>query len=359
MVPLRIAMLGGSFIRIPPNPAEKYVPKGASGAPEIVVHNITEELVRRGHDVTLFASGESETSARLVSVRRKATLMSIGAGPHLPYEFALISETYQRAARGDFDIIHSHYEKESVHFAPLVSVPTIQTIHAPITGQNVDILSYYKQSQYYASISNNQRQGLPDLKYITTAYNGLDYSHVPFKNTKEDYLIHVGRITPEKGTAEAIQAAKAANMRLLLFGTINQGVDYWEKRVQPEVDGEQIVYKGQVSREELFGYMADAKAFIFPIQWEEPFGLVMIEAMACGTPVIGFRRGAVSEVVVDGQTGFIVDTVEEMTSAIQRLREIDPADCRAHVEENFSIKKMVDSYEQAYYKILESQDKKA
>lgn len=349
---LRIAMLGGSFIRIPPEPAEQHVPMGASGAPEIVIYNITEELVRRGHMVTLFASGDSKTSARLVSVRDKATLITVGLGPHLAYEAVLISETYQRAARGDFDVIHSHYEKESAHFAPLVSTPTLQTIHAPLEGQTKDILSYYKDAQYYASISNNQRKGLPDLQYIVTAYNGLDVASLPISPTKEDYLIHIGRIAPEKGTLEAIQVAKATNHRLMFFGAIDEKHDYWSRHIKPEVDGDQIIYKGLVSRSVLFDYIARAKAFIFPLQWEEPFGLVLIEAMACGTPVIALRRGAVPEVVLDGQTGFIVDTVEEMAAALTRISEISPKTCREHVEKNFSIEKMVDSYEQAYYQIL-------
>lgn len=355
MSSLRIAMLGGSFIRIPPYPAEQYVPIGGSGAPEIIVHNITEELVRRGHDVTLFAAGESKTGARLVSVREKATLMSLGHGPHIDYEIVLIAEAYRRAARGEFDLIHSHYETFSTHFAPLVSTPTLQTIHPPISGQIKDILSYYKQTQYYASISNNQRKDLPDLQYAVTAYNGLDISAIPFSTAKEDYLMHVGRVVPEKGTAEAIQVAKATDHRLLFFGTLPHAGDYWSKRIEPEVDGDQIIYKGQVSRDILFGYMARAKAVIFPLQWEEPFGLALIEAMASGTPVIALRRGAVPEVVVHGKTGFIVDTLDEMKDALNRLPEIDPTACRRHIEENFSIAKMVDSYEQAYHSILAKQ----
>jgi glycosyltransferase involved in cell wall biosynthesis len=352
---LRIAMLGGSFIRIPPDPAEEYVPIGASGAPEIIVHNTTEELVRRGHQVTLFAAGESKTSARLVSVREKATLMSVGHGPHSAYEMALVSEAYRQAAKGEFDIIHSHYETESAHFAPLVATPTIQTLHPPISGHIKTILSYYKNTQYYASISNNQRKDLPDLQYVTTAYNGLDFSAIPFSEKKEDYLIHVGRVTPEKGTALAIQIAKAAKHRLFLFGALPHAGDYWTKNVEPEVDDKQIVYRGQVSRPVLFDYLSRAKAFIFPIQWEEPFGLVLIEAMACGTPIIALRRGAVPEVVVDGKTGFIVDSLEEMEAALAKVGTIDPQACRDHVEKNFSIEKMVDSYEQAYSDILDKQ----
>lgn len=357
MQKLRIAMLGGSFIRIPPDPAEKYVPKGASGAPETIVHNITEELVDRGHDVTLFASGDSQTSARLASVREEATIMSVGQGLHYEYEPILISETYQQAAQGKFDIIHTHYETLSAHFAPFVSTPTVQTIHAPLKNFVKDVLTHYKHTQYYISISNSQRQGLPDLQYAATAYNGLDVSAIPWQSSKEDYLVHVGRIHEDKGTLEAIQVAKATNHRLFFFGAIDPKSDYWSKHIEPEVDGQQIVYGGMISRQELFKYIAGAKAFIFPLQWEEPFGLVLIEAMACGTPVIALRRGAVPEVVVDGKTGFIVDNLENMGSVLNKVNEIDSQTCREHVENNFSISKMVDSYEQAYYNILDQQSR--
>lgn len=349
---LRIAMLGGNFIRIPPDPAEKFVPKGASGAPETVVHNITEELVRRGHDVTLFASGDSKTSAKLVSVRENGTIMNVGQGLHYEHEPILISETYRRALRGDFDIIHTHYETLSAHFAPLVSTPTVQTIHPPLKGFVKDVLSHYKRTQYYVSISNSQRKGMPDLQYAGTAYNGLNISAIPFNASKEDYLIHVGRIHEDKGTLEAIQIAKATGHRLIFFGAIDEKSDYWPKVIQPEVDGKQIIYGGMVSRQKVFESLIKAKAFIFPIKWEEPFGLVLVEAMACGTPIVAFRRGAVPEVVAHEKTGFVIDTLDEMKEALKKVSEIDPAACRQHAENNFSIAKMVDSYEAIYHKIL-------
>lgn len=358
MAKLRIAMLGGNFIRIPPDPAEKYVPKGASGAPETIVHLVTEELVQRGHHVTLFASGDSKTAAELVSVHDQGTIISVGQGLHYEYEPILISETYKRAAQGHFDIIHTHYETLSAHFAPLVSTPTVQTLHPPLQGYVKDVLNHYKHTQYYVSISNNQRQGLPDLQYIGTAYNGLDVSSIPFSTSKENYLVHVGRVHEDKGTLEAIQLAKKTGHRLFFFGAIDEKSDYWPKCIQPEVDGQQIVYKGMISRKELFNYVAKAKAFVFPLNWEEPFGLVLIEAMACGAPVIALRRGAVPEVVVDGKTGFIVNSLEEMIAALAKVSTINPSVCRKHVEDNFSIAKMVDSYEQAYYAILEHQAKK-
>ncbi len=357
MKKLKIAMLASNYIRIPPEPADKYLPKGTSGAPELIVHYITEGLVKRGHEVTLFASGDSATAAQLASVTEKATGLTIGHGPHLEYENLLIGQAYQRAEHKEFDIVHSHFDTRSSHFAPLVTTPTVSTLHSPLIGQVKDMLQYYANTQYYISISNNQRKDLPELQYVATCYNGINLDHMPKAETKEDYLVHVGRVTPEKGAFEAIQLAKMTNKKLLLFGSIDPALEYWPSKIKPLIDNEQIIYKGVVGRNELFAYIARAQAFIFPIQWEEPFGLAIIEAMACGTPVIAFRRGAVPEVVVDGKTGFIVDTVEEMAQALKKINEIDSQVCRKHVAENFSINKMVDGYEEAYYKILEHQAK--
>ena len=356
---LRIGMLGSNFIRIPPNPPEKYVPPGGSGAPELIVHYLSEELVKRGHAVTLFASGDSKTTAKLISVTPEATWKTKGIGPHEHYERVLISKAYQLAQAGNFDILHSHIEVESLHFAPLVTTPSVTTLHSPIDLPELhrDIFSYYKTTQYYVSISNNQRKALPDLHYIITAYNGIDISKMPFSAEREDYLIFAGRISEVKGVAEAIAVAKKTKQRLIIFGSADEKSDYWQKRIKPEIDDKEIVYKGIVSRPILFQALAHARAFIFPLQWEEPFGLALIEAMACGTPVIALRRGAVPEVIVDGKTGFIVDSLEEIASALTRVSSIDPAACRKHVEENFSIKQMVDRYEEAYYAILERQAK--
>ena len=346
---LKIAMLASNIIRIPPIPPSKYVP--------MVVYNITEELVRRGHDVTLFASGDSETSAKLVSVTDTATFFTIGPGPHEEYERLLISKAYQMAKKGHFDIIHSHYDTRTAFFAPLVDTPTISTLHSPLDS-NRKMLQYFKKTQYYASISDNQREGMPDLQFITTAYNGINLDKIPFAEEKEDYLVFAGRLMDIKGAAEAIEVAKKSNLRLYLFGSVDENDDYWKDKLKPHIDNEQIIYKGLISRQELFQYFSKAKAFIFPLKWDEPFGLVSIESMATGTPTISFRKGSLPEIVEDGKTGFIVDTIEEMVEAIKKLDQIKPADCRKRVEEMFTMKKVVDRYEEAYYKILEKESKR-
>jgi glycosyltransferase involved in cell wall biosynthesis len=351
---LRIGMLASNFIRIPPIPPEKYVPPGGSGAPELITHWLTEELVRRGHKITLFASGNSKTSAKLISVTPEETWRTIGIGPHEEYERLLISHAYQQAQQGNFDIIHSHHDLRSIPFANLVSTPTVSTLHSPLDQNFYDILPQYKNSQYFVSISNSQRVPRPELKYIATVYNGIDTSVIPFNENPDNFLLFSGRIVESKGVVEAITVAKQSNHELRIFGSTDESTPYWREKINPHLNQETITYKGVVDRQELFKDLSQAKAFIFPIQWDEPFGLVMIEAMACGTPVIAFRRGAVSEVVIDGKTGFIVDTIEEMIAALKKVDQIDRRTCRAHVEKNFSVEKMVDGYEQAYSTILQT-----
>jgi len=352
---LRIAMLASNIIRIPPTPPEKYVPKGWSGAPELVVHQLTEELVERGHEVTLFASGDSETNAKLVSVTKEATWHTVGIGPHEHYERMLISKAYRMAGEGCFDIIHSHFDLRSIYFAPLVETPTISTLHSPLDGLRKEIMSYFKETQYYASISNNQRKPIPDLRYAVTAYNGVEVDTIPFfgKERKENYLVFAGRIMDIKGVAEAIEVAKKADCRIMLFGSVDKNSNYWIEKIKPLIDGDQVVHTGFIPRTQLFEYFGKAKAFVFPLKWEEPFGLVSIEAMATGTPTIAFRRGSLPEIIEDGETGFLCNTIDEMVDAVKKLDQIDPRACRRRVEEHFSVKKVVDRYEEAYHAILD------
>lgn len=371
---MRIAILASNLIKIPPTP--KDVPAGFSGAVEEIVYRITEGMVKRGHKVTLFACGDSKTSAKLVSVTAKATAKDtkIGVGPHIAYEYLLITKAYQMAKEGKFDIIHSHFDKKSAYFAPLVETPTVSTLHSPLEGSS-NILSHFKNTQHYISISNAQRKAIPNLNYIATIYHGLDLSTYPFDEKGGESLVYVGRIMPEKGVDTAIKVSQQTNRKLIILGwAARQSMKYYQDKVKPFINGKDIQNHGFISRKSLKEYLKNAKALLFPIQWEEPFGLVMIEAMACGTPVVAYARGSVPEVVKDGETGFIVNSsdndkrgdfvikktgLEGLVEAVQRINMMEPEeyqkmrlDCRHCVEEKFTVEKMVEGYERVYEKIL-------
>lgn len=371
---MRIAVLASNYIRIPPG--RKDVPKGTSGATEEIVSRITEELVRRGHQVTLFASGDSETKANLISITSQATGKdkSIGLGPHEAYEYALISKAYQMANEGKFDIIHSHFDIKSSFYAPLIQIPTVSTLHSPLNNISPAI-KYFKNTQYYVSISDAQRRAIPDLNYIATIYHGLNLKDYSYDEIGSDYLVWVGRISPDKGTDLAIKVAQHLNMKLMILGWAKQKyMKYYSEKVKPSIDGKSIINHGFISRKSLKEYLKKAKALIFPVRWEEPFGLVMIEAMACGTPVVAFGHGSVPEVVADGVTGFIVNSsdedkrgnwiikklgIEGLTEAVKSLSVMSNDkyrkmrfDCRKQVEDKFTLGKMVEEYERVYEKIL-------
>jgi len=354
MKKLRIAVLASNFIRIPPRP--KDIPPQCSGAPEMMISLITEGLAKRGHDVTLFASGDSKTKGKLISVTKRATGTDPNIGftpskPHVPYEYLLISKCYQMAKKGYFDIIHSHFDFPSAFFAPLVKTPTISTLHSPLLGTRKFILSFFKNTQYYISISNTQRKPLPDLNYAATIYHGLQLKKIPFSKSSENYLVATGRIHPSKGIKEAILVTKKINSKLILMGSHGDD-DYWKKEIQPQIDNKQIIYKGFLPQKEMFEIIKKARIYILPLQWEEPFGLTLTESMAAGTPVIAFDRGSAKEVIKDGKTGFLVKNIEEMIKAIKKINKIKREDCRKWVEEKFTIERMVSDYEKVFYEIL-------
>ena len=358
MKKLRIAVLASNFIRIPPRP--KDIPPQCSGAPEMMASLIAEGLIKRGHKVSLFASGDSETKGKLISVTKRATGTDRNVGfnpskPHVPYEYLLISKCYQMAKKGYFDIIHSHFDFPTAFFAPLVKTPTVSTLHSPLFGTRKFILSHFKNTQYYISISNAQRRPLPNLQYATTIYHGINLKKIPFSSVSKNYFVFTGRIHPQKGVKEAIEATKKTNFNLIIMGSHGND-NYWEKEIKPQIDNKQIIYRGFLTQREMYKTIKQAKSYIFPIQWEEPFGLTLIESMACGTPVIAFDQGSAREVIKDGKTGFVVKNIEEMIKAIKKIGQIDREECRKWVEKNFTIERMVDGYEKIFYRILAKQN---
>ncbi|MHB1362058.1 MAG: glycosyltransferase family 4 protein [Thermoleophilia bacterium] len=340
---MKIAMLAPPWIKIPP---------AGYGGIEWVVHYLTEELIQRGNDVTLFATGDSTTTAKLVSTFDEQMPDRIGV---TLYDLQHVANCLRRS--GDFDVIHDHSGFSAVAFAEFIDTPIVHTLHGPFTPDICRFYSNFRNSAHYVSISDYQRSCCPNLQHAGTVYNPIDIQGWPYrgKEEKENYVLAFGRLCADKGFHTAIEVAKSAGENLVIAGAIqHQNRDYYETLIKPQVDGGQIKFVGEVSLTEKWNLFAKAKAFLFPIQWPEPFGLVMIEAMAAGTPVIAFSEGSVPEVVADGVSGFLVDDAREMVEALGRLDEIDPAACREYVQEKFSVSKCTDGYEHVYREVTGS-----
>lgn len=338
-------------------PLEEPVPPRTYGGTELVVYNLAEELVAMGHEVVLFASGESKTSARLEPVFESNLRCDPDARNTVVREAMKvvgIGRILERLNAEEFDIIHNHYGWRLLPFAGLLRAPVVTTLHGPLT------VPYYRKMfgllppHPFVSISDSQRRPMPDLNFVGTVYNGIDCDRFDFNPAPGDYVVFLGRFSPEKGPVQAIRCAREAGVPLVMAGKID-AVDreYWEREVEPLIDGDQVRFIGEVNHEQKNALLRDARAILVPIAWEEPFGLVMVEAMATGTPVIANRRGSVPELVAPG-TGFIVDTPEEMTAAIGRLTEIDRQACRDHVCRRFSRRTMAEGYVAAYERVIES-----
>jgi glycosyltransferase involved in cell wall biosynthesis len=340
---MRIAQIAPLWERVPPP---------AYGGVELVVGLLTDELVRRGHEVTLFASGDSISLAKLESAHPQALRLASNVKEYGIYEMLQLSRVYERAQ--EFDIIHSHVGCTSLPFANLVKTPTIHTLHGIFTPDNEKMFSHAK-SLPFVSISNAQREPRLGLNCVATVYNGIDPDSHQFypQPSEEPYLAFLGRISPEKGTHLAIAIAKQAGWKLKMAGKVDVvDVDYFEQEIKPLIDGEQIQYLGEANHFQKNTLLGNAVGMLFPITWREPFGLVMIESMAAGTPVIAMELGSTSEVIVHGKTGFLCHSVEECVEAIARLPEIDRRACREHVMAQFSVKRMVDGYEAVYRQVL-------
>lgn len=340
---MRIAQVAPLWERVPPP---------AYGGIELVVGLLTDELVRRGHEVTLFASGDSITLAKLDSVHPRSLRLDPDVKEYGVYEMLQLSRVYERAE--EFDIIHSHMGCAALPYAGLVKTPTVHTLHGIFTPDNEKIFTH-AQKQPYVSISDTQREPRLGLNYVATVYNGIDVDSHHFYAQPEEppYLAFLGRMSPEKGPHLAIAIAKAAGWKLKMAGKVDVvDRDYFEREVQPLVDGKQIEYLGEADHAMKNALMGGAVATLFPITWREPFGLVMVESMAAGTPVIAMRLGSTSEVVAHGISGFLCNTVEECVAAIPKAAELDRQACRNHVKTYFSAQRMTDGYEAVYQKIL-------
>ena len=338
----RVAVLSPVAWRTPPR---HY------GAWETVASNITEGLVARGWDVTLFATANSLTTARLHAVVGKGYEEDRSIDPKVA-EYLHISEAFERA--GEFDLIHSHYDFMALAFSRLVRTPVLTTVHGFSSPQIMPVYEKYRDG-YFVSVSDSDRA--PRLNYLATVYNGIDMSLYPFQpTTTGDNLVFLGRIHPDKGVHLAIEVARRSGRSLIIAGIV-QDLSYFEKQVKPHIDGYKISYVGPVNVVEKNALFAQASALLHMNTIPERFGLVLAEANCAGVPVIAMDLGSCREVIEDGQTGFLVNNVEEAVAALDRLPEIDRRACRKRVRERFSISTMVQAYEHVYATIFGLEEK--
>jgi glycosyltransferase involved in cell wall biosynthesis len=335
------------------SPLELRVPPLAYGGIELVVSLLTEELVRRGHEVTLFASGDSITSARLESVCPHF-LRGSGRDGGILTMLNVVSCLEQA---DKFDIIHNHTCFEGLATAGLVKTPMLTTLHGGLKGDELELFAHYKG--WYNTVSYSAKSLLPDKeRFVGVIYNAIDVKSYPFNGaSREPYLLFLSRISYEKGPHIAIEVARKLRRRLIIAGNVHPvDEEYFRTMVMPGVDGDQIQYIGEADYHRKRELLAQAYCLLAPITWPEPFGLFLIEAMACGTPVVVFNRGSAPEIVKQGETGFVVETVTEMADAVDRVYQIDRRRCREYVEEKFDVPRMVDDYLGAYEKVLSERD---
>lgn len=332
-------------------PLWERVPPPGYGGTEAVVSLLTDELVRQGHEVTLCASGDSLTLAALRSVHPKSLRTADGMKDGTPYDWVHAAEAI--AAAGGFDIIHNHAGEPVMALARFTDTPMLTTMHCLITPDTRFVWEHY--DGYYNTISHAQAKTVPPMerpRYVGAVYNAVDFASFVFNEWKDEYLLCLNRVAPEKGTHLAIEAARKAGRKLIIAGKVDRvDHDYYETMVRPLLDDRDVLFVGEADHRAKRELYTKAACVLMPICWEEPFGLVMAEAMASGTPVIAFARGAAPEVILDGETGFLVHDVDSMVEAIGRIDMIEPARCRKHVEVNFDIPVMTEGYLRLYRKI--------
>jgi len=342
---LKIALIAPVWLRVPPV---------SYGGIEIIVSLLADGLVDRGHDVTQLASGDSLKKGKLVSVYDQPPKDKIGS--ILPDIFHGAS-AFDYCGQENFDIIHDHTGFSGVALGAFSATPVLSTMHGEFNDQTKPFYRRFKDAVYFNAISDCQKRSLPELRYVQTVYNTIDFSSYPLKTEKNGYLLFLSRFSPQKGAHLAIETAKRLKKRLILAGKVDKGADteYFKKNIEPYIDDQQICFLGEVSEERKRELMAGADCFVFPIQWDEPFGLVMLEAMACGTPVVAFNRGAAGEVVSPGHTGYLADTFDEFVDMVGKSDELDAHDCRHWAESQFPIDRMVSGYIDNYMHILRAE----
>ncbi|MBI3401104.1 MAG: glycosyltransferase family 4 protein [Acidobacteria bacterium] len=331
-------------------PVATSVPPRKSGSVETMTSLLTEGLVARGHDVTLFATADSKTSATLTALYKSGYWHDPNMWPWELYEMLNLAAAAERGA--EFDIIHyeAAYYPMSLAFTRLSKTPIVQTLHHSPTTAEVRLWSRYPEAPFVA-ISNEQARLLQGLNVVGTVLHGIDTANFVFRDKPDDYLLFLGRFNEGKGVLQAIEIAKRVGLRLILAAAENE---YYREHIAPHVDGQRIIYNGEADNPTKVRLFGGARALLYPIQAREPFGLVLAEAMACGTPVAALDRGAVREVVDDGVTGVIFEDLEQMVTDLPRVMDLDRRRVRDRAVARFGADRMVDEYVKVYTRVVEA-----
>lgn len=336
-------------------PLYESVPPKLYGGTERVVHYLTEELMRQGHQVTLFASGDSQTSAELVSHVDRALRLNPNCVDAIAHHIVQLQDVTDRM--DDFDIVHFHTDYIHFPFSENSTTPHLTTLHGRLDLDDLQYVYHKFPHQPVVSISNHQRKPLPQANFIGTVYHGLPADLHRAGTGKGGYLAFLGRISPEKGLPRAIEIAKAAGIKLKIAAKIDKADrEYYEHEIKTLLDHPLIEFIGEINEEQKSSFLGNAMAFLFPINWCEPFGMVMIESMACGTPVIAHPMGSVPEIIEHGKNGFIVNTVEEAVRVIKKLDSFDRQNVRRSFEERFTAERMAKEYVAVYKKIIHAKE---
>ncbi|MDP3999525.1 MAG: glycosyltransferase family 4 protein [bacterium] len=337
---LKIAQIAPLWIPVPPL---------TYGGTELIVSLLTENLAKRGNKVTLFATGDSKTRARLISIWEKSLWRAKLNSPHAVWGL-MFNKLLNTASR--FDVLHNHTGFYISPFVRFFEKPVVTTIHRPISPEMLQNFRMAPEVNYVA-ISKDQKRSAPKMKFASVIYNGIDTKKYHYRDHADDYVLWLSKIIPEKGIIEAIEVAKMAKERLIIAGNIPPDDSrFFRYEVLPRIDGDQIKYVGPADFKKKIQLLRHAKALLFPVSRREPFGLVVAEAQACGTPVVAYPSGAMPELIQSGRTGFLAKSNLEMALALKRIDRIKRSHCRKFIKEHFDAVKMVDAYEKLYKSLL-------
>jgi glycosyltransferase involved in cell wall biosynthesis len=329
-------------------PVATTIPPSGSGSVELMTSLLTEGLVERGHDVTLFATADSQTKAKLHAVHPHGYWHDLDLWPWEFCELMNLAAVCERAE--EFDVIHyqAAYYPMSLAFVRLLKTPVVQTVHHSPDESQISLWSHYPEANFVA-ISQCQYDAMAGLNRLGVVYNGIATDTFTFREEPEDYLLFLGRFTPKKGVMQAIKVAKRLGIKLLLAAPENK---YYRRVIAPHVDGRLVQYVGEVDHEAKDRLLGGARALLYPVQAGEPFGLVLVEAMACGTPVVALNKGAVGEIVIDGVNGYRAKNLEELVRLVPRAFELDRTEVRSNAVSRFGVERMVDGYIGIYEQLI-------